>query len=226
MTSSTAGRGRGLRPAPCLQLAGEPVHRIRGAHRSDGSSDPGNPGGSSRRVDRGGARLRIGRAPRREIIGVNYENDFRAIAGCGELYRSTHGPGDGGQNSKFILIERDAETRWVGIGDYEKSGDCAAGTAPSSTSRHFGSGSGSKRSGSRVIGGQERQGGGAVLGVREVGHDPRPAEGISTAGDTEGIVRGGCAQLQEQCDKGRRLEKPAAFVGGVAANKRRGWGDA
>ena len=125
----------------------------------------------------------------------------------------------GGQNSKFILIERDAETGRVGIADYEKSGDCAAGT------------------GSFI----DQQASRLKFKVEDIGE-------IVTATETSAKIAGRCSVfaksdmihaqqkgysppeiLKGLCEavarnfkssviKGRKLKKPAAFVGGVAAN--------
>ena len=63
-------------------------------------------------------------------LGFNHENEFRAIArGVGELYPNISTVFEmGGQNAKYISLERDPESGTAGIADYEKSGDCAAGT--------------------------------------------------------------------------------------------------
>jgi activator of 2-hydroxyglutaryl-CoA dehydratase len=90
-----------------------------------------------------------------EILGINYENEFRAVAhGAGVLYPDICTIFEmGGQNSKYISLERDAETGEVGITDYEKSGDCAAGTG-SFLDQHAGSFSHSRRGSSRSERGQ------------------------------------------------------------------------
>ena len=63
-------------------------------------------------------------------LGIKNENEFRAIASAaGMLY-----PGFatvfemGGQSSKYLALVRDLENDRTSIADYEKSGDCAAGT--------------------------------------------------------------------------------------------------
>ena len=64
------------------------------------------------------------------LLGLNTENEFRAIAhGAGILYPNIATVFEmGGQNARYILLERDIETGLTGIADYDKSGDCAAGT--------------------------------------------------------------------------------------------------
>ncbi len=64
------------------------------------------------------------------LLKVNTENEFRAIAhGAGFLYPDVATVFEmGGQNAKYILLERDKVSGNIGIADYDKSGDCAAGT--------------------------------------------------------------------------------------------------
>jgi predicted CoA-substrate-specific enzyme activase len=63
-------------------------------------------------------------------LGINNENEFRAIAsGVGALYPNFPTVFEiGGQNSKYIALENDSLTGITGISDYQMSGDCAAGT--------------------------------------------------------------------------------------------------
>ncbi len=65
-----------------------------------------------------------------ELLGVECENEFRAVAeGVGTLYPDVRTIFEmGGDNSKYIRIEMDRNSGIVGISDYEKNGDCAAGT--------------------------------------------------------------------------------------------------
>ncbi|MGB9596461.1 MAG: 2-hydroxyglutaryl-CoA dehydratase, partial [Candidatus Poribacteria bacterium] len=57
-------------------------------------------------------------------------NDFKSVAqGVGTLYPDVQTIFEmGGDNSKYIQIDIDKETGTVGIIDYEKNGECAAGT--------------------------------------------------------------------------------------------------
>jgi len=65
-----------------------------------------------------------------ELLGVKCENEFRAVAeGVGTLYPDVRTIFEmGGDNSKYIRIEVDERSGVIGISDYEKNGDCAAGT--------------------------------------------------------------------------------------------------
>ena len=65
-----------------------------------------------------------------QLLDVPFENDFRAVAqGVGILHPDVKTVFEmGGENSKFISIEVDEDEGIVGILDYEKNGECAAGT--------------------------------------------------------------------------------------------------
>ncbi len=64
------------------------------------------------------------------ILGIYFENEFRAIA---HMMSALHPEVRtifeiGGESSKYIRLERDGETGDAGIVDYDRSGECAAGT--------------------------------------------------------------------------------------------------
>ena len=65
-----------------------------------------------------------------ELLGVAYENEFKAIAkGMEFLYPDVRTVFEmGGEVSKYLRLEPDESSGSLGIVDYEKSGDCAAGT--------------------------------------------------------------------------------------------------
>lgn len=65
-----------------------------------------------------------------QILDVPYENDFRAVAhGVGILHPDVQTIFEmGGENSKYLSIEVDENDCIVGIQDYDKNGECAAGT--------------------------------------------------------------------------------------------------
>jgi predicted CoA-substrate-specific enzyme activase len=65
-----------------------------------------------------------------ELLNIKLENEFCAIArGIGLLYPQVKTVLEmGGDNSKYMRIEADQANGKVAIIDYEKNGDCAAGT--------------------------------------------------------------------------------------------------
>ena len=139
-------------------------------------------------------------------FGVSRQNEFRALAKAVELLV----PGAltlfemGGENSKYILFERDEANGRLGIVDYQTNGDCAAGTGGFLDQQ-----AGRLRFTVEEIGDivlRDAAGGadcGPLLGVRQERHDPRAAEGILARGDPEGAVRRGRPQLQERHHQGQ-----------------------
>jgi predicted CoA-substrate-specific enzyme activase len=65
-----------------------------------------------------------------DLLEIRNENEFRAIAlGVEALYPNFPTVFEmGGQNSKYIALEKDQMSGKSGISDYQMSGDCAAGT--------------------------------------------------------------------------------------------------
>ena len=65
-----------------------------------------------------------------EILNIKYENEFKAIAhGVNVLHPEYSTIFEmGGQNAKYLALAQIGSTSESGIQDYEKSGDCAAGT--------------------------------------------------------------------------------------------------
>ena len=65
-----------------------------------------------------------------KILGIYFENEFKAIARMmSEFYPQVRTIFEiGGESSKYILLEMLPETGQFGIVDYDRSGECAAGT--------------------------------------------------------------------------------------------------
>lgn len=65
-----------------------------------------------------------------DYLQSNFENEFRAVArGVGTLFPTVRTIFEmGGDNSKFLRLNVNPQTGMIGIEDYEKNGDCAAGT--------------------------------------------------------------------------------------------------
>ncbi len=156
-----------------------------------------------------------------ELLEVNYENDFRAIArGVGELYPHVRTVLEmGGQNSKYILVERDLETERVGIADYEKSGDCAAGTGSFIDQQAVRLKFQVEEIGA-VVDAVEKSakiaGRCSVFAKSDMIHAQQ--KGYSPAQILKGLCEAVARNFKSSVIKGRKLEKPAVFVGGVAAN--------
>jgi len=65
-----------------------------------------------------------------KILGIYFENEFRAIAkAMRQFYPEVRTVFEmGGEASKYLRLEPTARSKYLGIVDYSSSGDCAAGT--------------------------------------------------------------------------------------------------
>ncbi|RKY04281.1 hypothetical protein DRP77_04265 [Candidatus Poribacteria bacterium] len=156
-----------------------------------------------------------------EPLNAPIENDFKAAArGVGELYPEVRTIFEmGGDISKYILIERDESGR-IGIVDYERNGECAAGT-----------GSFMDQQASRLKYDIEEVGD-IVL---KAGKPPTIAGRCSVFAKSDmihaqqrgyqppEILKGLCEAVVRNfkgtITKGKKIIPKVAFIGGVAANK-------
>jgi predicted CoA-substrate-specific enzyme activase len=168
------------------------------------------------RVTGSGARL-IGQA-----LQATHENEFKAIArGMAALHPDVATVFEmGGETSKFIRLDTDAASGRVGIADYQTNGDCAAGT-----------GSFMDQQASRLL-----------YDIEDVGDIVLQAgKAASIAGRCSVFAKSDMIHAQQKgyqppevlkglCDavirnfkgtitKGKRVDVPIAFIGGVAANR-------
>ena len=132
------------------------------------------------------------------LLDIPYENEFKAIArAIGALHPDVTTVFEmGGETSKFIHLETDEVSGRVGIADYGTNGDCAAGT-----------GSFMDQQANRLLYDIEDVGDivrerrqsrihrRALLGVRQIRHDPRPAEGLPAPRGAQGSLQRRGAQL-------------------------------
>ncbi len=123
------------------------------------------------------------------MLDLPYENEFKALArAIGALHPDVTTVFEmGGETSKFIQLETDAESGRVGIADYGTNGDCAAGT-----------GSFMDQQASRLLYDIEQVGDivpargharlhrRALLGLCQIRHGPRPTEGLPAPRGVEG----------------------------------------
>jgi len=157
-----------------------------------------------------------------QALEAPYENEFKAISrGLSALHPEVVTIFEmGGETSKFIRLESDCDLGRVGIADYQTNGDCAAGT-----------GSFMDQQASRLL-----------YDIEDVGDvvlDAGKAAGI--AGRCSVFAKSDMIHAQQKgyqppevlrglCDavirnfrgsitKGKLIEPPVAFIGGVAANK-------
>jgi predicted CoA-substrate-specific enzyme activase len=154
-------------------------------------------------------------------FGVPQDNEFRALAwGVGTIHPEVVTVFEmGGQTSKFIRLDVDAEAGTVGIESYERNGDCAAGT------------------GSFI----DQQSSRLQYAIEDVGQIVDDADVAPTiAGRCSVFAKSDMVHAQQKgyqppeilkglCEavarnfkgaitKGKKIEAPTAFLGGVAAN--------
>jgi len=167
------------------------------------------------RVTGSGGRL-IGQA-----LEASFENEFKAITrGIAVIHPETHTIFEmGGETSKFIRLEAADQAGCAGIADYQTNGDCAAGT-----------GSFMDQQASRLL-----------YDIEDVGDIVLDAgKAASIAGRCSVFAKSDMIHAQQKgyqppevlrglCDavmrnfkgtiaKGKVVEPPIAFIGGVAAN--------
>jgi predicted CoA-substrate-specific enzyme activase len=155
-----------------------------------------------------------------DVLGAALENDFRAVAhGVGMLHPDVRTVFEmGGVNSKFISLS--VENGVVGITDYEKNGDCAAGTGSfidQQASRlqynieEVGDIVMQAEKGATVAGRCSVFAKSDMIHAQQKGHQP-PA---ILKGLCEAVVR----NFKGSIVKGKKVLPRVAFIGGVAANK-------
>lgn len=156
-----------------------------------------------------------------KILGIYFENEFRAVAkGVREFYPAVRTVFEmGGETSKYIHLEPSAKSKYLGIVDYQSSGDCAAGT-----------GSFIDQQATRLLYTVEEVGPAAcaatcaarVAGRCSVFAKSDMIHAQQKGYSTDQILRGLCdavaRNFKSALVKGRDVVPPVAFVGGVAMN--------
>ena len=154
-------------------------------------------------------------------LGINNENEFRAIAtASGELYSQYPTVFEmGGQSSKYLALTRDVESDTTGIIDYEKSGDCAAGTGSFLDQQASRLRFGVNEIG-EIVAGAERSakiaGRCSVFAKSDMIHAQQ--KGYQPAEVLKGLCEAVARNFKSSIVKSRIIRKPVLFVGGVAAN--------
>ena len=168
------------------------------------------------RVTGSGGRL-IGQA-----LEASFENEFKAITrGISALHPETQTIFEmGGETSKFIRLEAGDEARCAGIADYQTNGDCAAGT-----------GSFMDQQASRLLYDIEDVGdivldagkAASIAGRCSVFAKSDMIHAQQKGYEPPEVLRGLCDAVMRNFKgtiaKGKVVEAPIAFIGGVAANK-------
>ncbi len=156
-----------------------------------------------------------------KILGIYFENEFRALAkGVRLFYPEVRTVFEmGGETSKYVRLEPSGRSKYLGIVDYSSSGDCAAGT-----------GSFIDQQASRLLYQVEQVGAAAcqascaarIAGRCSVFAKSDMIHAQQKGYTTDQILRGLCdavaRNFKSAIVKGREVEAPVAFIGGVALN--------
>src|SRR5271157_3481789 len=156
-----------------------------------------------------------------KILGIYFENEFRAIAkGVRTFNPEVRTIFEiGGESSKYLRLDPEAMGKHLGIVDYQTSGECAAGT-----------GSFIDQQATRLLYSIEEVGPavcGASCAARIAGRCSVFAKtdmihAQQKGYSTEQILRGLCdavaRNFKSSIVKGRTVVAPVAFIGGVALN--------
>jgi len=156
-----------------------------------------------------------------KILGIYFENEFRAVAkGVRLFYPEVRTVFEmGGETSKYIRLEASARSKYLGIVDYSTSGDCAAGT-----------GSFIDQQATRLLYQIEDVGPAAceascaarVAGRCSVFAKSDMIHAQQKGYSTDQILRGLCdavaRNFKSSIVKGRQVATPVAFIGAVAMN--------
>ena len=157
-----------------------------------------------------------------EFLRVHFENEFRAVAkGVGTMFPDVRTIFEmGGDNSKFLRIRVDGERGTIGIEDYEKNGDCAAGTGSFMDQQANRLKYDIEDVGQVVLGSEKTT---TIAGrcsvfaksdmihAQQKGHQPPEI----LKGLCEAVVR----NFKSTVVRGREIVPKVLFIGGVSANK-------
>ena len=157
-----------------------------------------------------------------QLLEAPFENEFRAIAqGIGSLHGEVKTVFEmGGETSKFIQLERDASSNRIGIADYENNGDCAAGTGSFMDQQATRLLFGIEEVGDIVMGAGKAAtiaGRCSVFAKSDMIHAQQ--KGYQPPEVLKGLCEAVARNFKGSITKGKKIEPPIAFIGGVAANR-------
>jgi predicted CoA-substrate-specific enzyme activase len=157
-----------------------------------------------------------------KILGIYFENEFRAVAkGVRVFYPEVRTVFEmGGETSKYLRLEPEARSKYLGIVDYSSSGDCAAGTGSfidQQASRllyqveEVGAAAGSASCAARIAGRC------SVFAKSDMIHAQQ--KGYTTDQILRGLCDAVARNFKAAIVKGREVTPPVAFIGAVALNR-------
>ena len=157
-----------------------------------------------------------------ELLGCGYENEFRALAkGVRSLYPEVRTIFEmGGASSRYLRVDPDDRSEYLGIVDYQSSGDCAAGTGSFIdqqasrllyTVEEAAAAACSEDTAARVAGRC------SVFAKTDMIHAQQ--RGYSTGQILRGLCEAIARNFKSSIVRGRPVVAPVLFVGGVAMNE-------
>jgi predicted CoA-substrate-specific enzyme activase len=157
-----------------------------------------------------------------KILGIYFENEFRAVAkGMRLFYPEVRTVFEmGGETSKYIRLEPSARSKYLGIVDYSSSGDCAAGTGSFIDQQatrllyqieEVGCAAGAASCAARIAGRC------SVFAKSDMIHAQQ--KGYSTDQILRGLCEAVARNFKSAIVKGREVVPQVAFIGGVAMNQ-------
>ncbi|HTM89634.1 MAG TPA: acyl-CoA dehydratase activase [Terriglobales bacterium] len=157
-----------------------------------------------------------------EALHAEFENEFRAVAkGVRALYPHARTVFEmGGETCKYIRLDPDGDSSYLGIADYSASGDCAAGTGgfieqQASRLRYAVEDVGPAACGASCA--ARVAGRCSVFAKTDMIHAQQKGYG------TDQILRGLCdavaRNFKSSIVKGHQVAPPVLFIGGVALNQ-------
>ncbi|MBI4876261.1 MAG: hypothetical protein HY822_16620 [Acidobacteria bacterium] len=155
------------------------------------------------------------------ILGIYFENEFKALARMiSVFYPDVRTVFEiGGESSKYIRLERDAETGESGIVDYDRSGECAAGTGSFLDQQALRMQYSVEEVGSVVCGAScsaRIAGRCSVFAKSDMIHAQQ--KGYAPAEILRGLCDAVARNFKSSIIKGRPVSKPAALIGAVSQN--------
>ncbi len=156
------------------------------------------------------------------ILGIYFENEFRAIAkGVRVFYPHARTVFEmGGESSKYLRLEPTATSKYLGIVDYSSSGDCAAGTGSFIDQQatrllykieEVGKVATEAASAARIAGRC------SVFAKSDMIHAQQ--KGYTTGQILRGLCDAVSRNFKSAIVKGREVTPPVAFIGAVGLNQ-------
>ncbi|HEY6936765.1 MAG TPA: acyl-CoA dehydratase activase [Terriglobales bacterium] len=157
-----------------------------------------------------------------EALHAEFENEFRAVAkGVRALYPQVRTVFEmGGETCKYIRLEPDDQSSYLGISDYSASGDCAAGTGgfieqQASRLRYAVEDVGLAACGASCA--ARVAGRCSVFAKTDMIHAQQ--KGYSTDQILRGLCDAVARNFKSSIVKGHEVVPPVLFIGGVALNQ-------